>query len=92
LKFLKKVLGNNPSNDWRVKLFANFKDIEEKEKFKDEYKETTDTLLALSEYVETPKDKLTLVSLMEYFSLKKNIETIFEWNYEAIFLTIKYLS
>ncbi|TDK50862.1 hypothetical protein [Algoriphagus formosus] len=75
IEFLKKVLGNNPSMTERSKVIRQLKIFERRE-IKDEYKDTADTLLALSEHVETPKDRLTLLFLDEYFSLRKNIETI----------------
>ena len=75
VEFLKKVLGNKPSMSERSMVIRQLKLFERKE-IKDEYKAVTDEILNLAENVETPKSRLTLMFLDDYFSLRENIETL----------------
>ncbi len=76
VNFLRNILNDRPSINERSKIIRQLKIFERRE-IKDIYKDITDELLKKSETVSTPKERLALLFLDEYFSLRNNIEKIF---------------
>ena len=72
-EFLKTVLNDKPNIFERSSIIKQIKLFERKE-VKDEYKDLIQELLTLSENVSTSKEKLKLLFLDDYFSIRDNIE------------------
>ncbi|MBN3520365.1 hypothetical protein JYB62_10150 [Algoriphagus lutimaris] len=77
LDFLHTILDKDPSIKERSKIIRQLK-IYERREIKEEYKAQRDELLLKSESVDTVKERLSLLFLDEYFSLKNNIDSIFK--------------
>lgn len=81
VQFLQELLHDKPTIIERSDISRQLKLFERRE-LKDNYKEIAQVILDLSENVGTPKEKLSLMFLDEYFSLKGNIESIFKELFE----------
>lgn len=77
LDFLHKILDKEPSIKERSIIIRQLK-IYERREIKEEYKGKRDELLLKSESVDTVKERLSILLLDEYFSLKNNIDSIFK--------------
>lgn len=77
VQFLQELLHDKPTIIERSDIIRQLKLFERRE-LKENYKEIAQAILDLSENVPTPKEKLSLMFLDEYFSLKGNIESIFK--------------
>ena len=74
-EFLRTILDQKPNIFERSSILKQLKLFERKE-IKDEYKDLIRELLSLSENVSTSKEKLELLFLDDYFSLKNNIDRV----------------
>ncbi len=74
--FLHSILANKPNIIERSSIIRQLKIFERRE-IKNEYKSVVDEIIKESENVSTTKEKLALLFLDEYFSLKNNIEKSF---------------
>jgi hypothetical protein len=74
--FLQRILNDNPNMFERSSVIRQLKLFERRE-IKAEYIKVSQELLDLSEKVDTPKEKLNLLFLDEYFSIRNNIGNIF---------------
>lgn len=81
VQFLLELLNDKPSIIERSDIIRQLKLFERRE-LKENYKEIAQVILDLSENVRTPKEKLSLMFLDEYFSLKGDIESIFKEIFE----------
>lgn len=72
-EFLRTILDEKPSIFERSSIIKQLK-LFEREEIKDEYKDIVQELLNLSENVSTSKEKLRLLFLDDYFSLRNNLE------------------
>ena len=81
IQFLQELLQDKPTIIERSDIIRQLKLFERRE-LKENYKEITKVILDLAENIRTPKEKLSLIFLDEYFSLKGNIEIIFKELFE----------
>jgi hypothetical protein len=75
IEFLQNIMSSNPNMFERSSVIRQLKLFERKE-LKAEYVDISRKILELSEKVDSPKERLSLLFLDEYFSIRNNIEIL----------------